>query len=150
MELPWLRGYEGSKPVRVGNQAYEQFQLDVFGELAATMYECRKAGLETSESGWAVGKAIFGSLEKLWREPDDGIWEVRGPRRHFTHSKMMAWVAFDRARQVGRGVPPRRPGRPLAGRSATRSTPRSAARATTPIAGRSSSITARTSSTRAC
>jgi GH15 family glucan-1,4-alpha-glucosidase len=97
VELPWLAGYEGSKPVRIGNEAYEQFQLDVFGELAATMYECRKAGLETTENGWAVGKAIFGSLETLWREPDDGIWEVRGPRRHFTHSKMMAWVAFDRA-----------------------------------------------------
>jgi GH15 family glucan-1,4-alpha-glucosidase len=97
IELPWLAGYEGSKPVRVGNAAYEQFQLDVFGELAATMYECRKAGLETTYDGWAVGRAIFGSLETLWREPDDGIWEVRGPRRHFTHSKLMAWVAFDRA-----------------------------------------------------
>ncbi len=97
IELPWLAGYEGSKPVRVGNEAYEQFQLDVFGELGATMYECRKAGLEPDESGWAVGKALHASLETLWREPDDGIWEVRGPRRHFTHSKMMAWVAFDRA-----------------------------------------------------
>jgi GH15 family glucan-1,4-alpha-glucosidase len=97
-ELPWLRGYEGSKPVRVGNAAYEQFQLDVFGELAATIYECRRAGLEeANENGWAVGKALFASLEQLWREPDDGIWEVRGPRRHFTHSKVMAWVAFDRA-----------------------------------------------------
>jgi GH15 family glucan-1,4-alpha-glucosidase len=97
VELPWLAGYEGSKPVRVGNQAYEQFQLDVFGELAITMYECRKAGLEPTESGWAMGKVLYSALETLWREPDDGIWEVRGPRRHFTHSKMMAWVAFDRA-----------------------------------------------------
>jgi GH15 family glucan-1,4-alpha-glucosidase len=97
IELPWLAGYENSKPVRVGNEAYEQFQLDVYGELAATMYECRKAGLETTENAWAVGRSIIGSLENLWREPDDGIWEVRGPRRHFTHSKMMAWVAFDRA-----------------------------------------------------
>ena len=96
-ELPWLAGYEGSKPVRIGNEAFEQFQLDVFGELAATMYECRKAGMEVSENGWAVGRSLFQSLEKLWREPDDGIWEVRGPRRHFTHSKMMAWVTFDRA-----------------------------------------------------
>ena len=96
-EIPWLAGYEGSKPVHIGNAAYEQFQLDVFGELAATMYECRKAGLETNANSWAVGQAIIGSLEHLWREPDDGIWEVRGPRRHFTHSKMMAWVAFDRA-----------------------------------------------------
>ena len=96
VELPWLAGYEGSKPVRVGNEAYRQFQLDVFGELSATMYECRKAGLEPDESGWAVGKSFALALETLWREPDDGIWEVRGPRRHFTHSKMMAWVSFDR------------------------------------------------------
>jgi GH15 family glucan-1,4-alpha-glucosidase len=96
-EIPWLGGYENSKPVRIGNAAYEQFQLDVFGELSATMYECRKAGLEPSETGWAMGKALYTSLEKLWREPDDGIWEVRGPRRHYTHSKIMAWVAFDRA-----------------------------------------------------
>ena len=97
LELPWLAGYEGAKPVRIGNEAYEQFQLDVYGELAATMYECRRAGLEKSEEGWKVGIALYESLESLWREPDDGIWEVRGPRRHFTHSKMMAWVAFDRA-----------------------------------------------------
>ena len=99
-EIPWLRGYEGSAPVRVGNAAYEQFQLDVFGEMAATMYECYRAGLETTEDGWDVGKAIYESLETLWRQPDEGIWEVRGPRRHFTHSKMMAWVAFDRAVKV--------------------------------------------------
>jgi GH15 family glucan-1,4-alpha-glucosidase len=96
-EVSWLRGYEDSKPVRIGNAAFEQFQLDVFGELGATMYECRRAGLEPSETGWAMGKALYISLEKLWREPDDGIWEIRGPRRHFTHSKVMAWVAFDRA-----------------------------------------------------
>ena len=109
-----------------------------------------RAGLETSEDGWAVGKALYESLEKLWREPDDGIWEVRGPRRHFTHSKMMAWVAFDRAVKVGRGVRPRRAGRPLAGdprRDPRRGLPRGV---TTPIAGRSSSITARTCSMRAC
>jgi GH15 family glucan-1,4-alpha-glucosidase len=97
IEIPWLKGYENSTPVRVGNAAYQQFQLDVFGELAATMYECRRAGLEPSETSWAMGKALYESLEKLWREPDDGIWEIRGPRRHFTHSKIMAWVAFDRA-----------------------------------------------------
>jgi GH15 family glucan-1,4-alpha-glucosidase len=96
-ELPWLRGYENSKPVRIGNAAFEQFQLDVFGELSATMYECRRAGLEPSETGWAMGRALYTSLEQLWRETDDGIWEIRGPRRHFTHSKIMAWVAFDRA-----------------------------------------------------
>ncbi len=95
-ELPWLGGYEGSKPVRMGNEAAEQFQLDVFGELAATMYECTKAGLEPTDQGWQMGTALRAALEKFWREPDDGIWEVRGPRRHFTHSKVMAWVAFDR------------------------------------------------------
>ncbi|WP_435008251.1 glycoside hydrolase family 15 protein [Tundrisphaera lichenicola] len=96
-ELPWLGGYEGSRPVRVGNAASNQFQLDVFGELAATMYECRKAGLEVTKDGWAVGLSLYTSLERVWREPDEGIWEIRGPRRHFTHSKVMAWVAFDRA-----------------------------------------------------
>ncbi len=95
-ELPWLSGYEGARPVRVGNKAFEQFQLDVFGELSATMYECTKAGLEPTDQGWQMGVALRNALEKLWREPDDGIWEVRGPRRHFTHSKVMAWVAFDR------------------------------------------------------
>ncbi len=96
IELPWLSGYEGAAPVRMGNAAAEQFQLDVFGELSATMYECLRAGLERSEQGWNMGLALHEALESLWREPDDGIWEVRGPRRHFTHSKVMAWVAFDR------------------------------------------------------
>jgi len=95
-EVPWLRGYEGASPVRVGNAAAEQFQLDVFGELAATMYECMRAGLEPSKQGWSLGLALREALETLWRRPDDGIWEVRGPRRHFTHSKVMSWVAFDR------------------------------------------------------
>jgi GH15 family glucan-1,4-alpha-glucosidase len=97
LELPWLPGYEGAKPVRIGNAAHEQFQLDVFGVLAATMYECQRAGLEGGVEDWKVSEALYEALEKSWREPDDGIWEVRGPRRHFTHSKMMAWVAFDRA-----------------------------------------------------
>jgi len=96
-ELPWLVGYEGAKPVRVGNAAAGQFQLDVYGELALTMYECRRAGLERDDDGWNMALALYERLETLWREPDDGIWEVRGPRRHFTHSKVMAWVAFDRA-----------------------------------------------------
>ena len=96
-ELPWLRGYEGAVPVRVGNEAAGQFQLDVYGELAATMYECRRAGLEPNDQGWAMVLKLYEGLETLWREPDDGIWEVRGGRRHFTHSKIMAWVAFDRA-----------------------------------------------------
>ncbi len=95
-ELPWLRGYEGAVPVRVGNDAAGQFQLDVYGELAATMYECRRAGLEPADESWDLALKLYGGLEAIWREPDDGIWEVRGPRRHFTHSKVMAWVAFDR------------------------------------------------------
>ncbi len=97
IELPWLAGYEGAGPVRIGNAAADQFQLDVFGELGATMYECRRAGLETADDAWGMGLGLYQALETSWREPDDGIWEVRGPRRHFTHSKMMAWVAFDRA-----------------------------------------------------
>ena len=96
-ELPWLRGYEGALPVRIGNGAAGQFQLDVYGELAATMYECRRAGLEPTDDVWDMALKLYEHVEKLWREPDEGIWEVRGPRRHFTHSKMMAWVAFDRA-----------------------------------------------------
>jgi len=100
MELPWLAGYEGAKPVRVGNAAAQQFQLDVYGELSGTMYECLRAGLEETIDGWNIALSLHSALETLWREPDDGIWEVRGPRRHFTHSKIMAWVAFDRVIKV--------------------------------------------------
>jgi len=96
-ELPWLGGYEGAKPVRIGNAAAQQFQLDVFGELGETMYKCLRAGLEPSGDGWNIALSLHERLETTWHEPDDGIWEVRGPRRHFTHSKVMAWVAFDRA-----------------------------------------------------
>ncbi|HEX5657535.1 MAG TPA: glycoside hydrolase family 15 protein [Polyangiales bacterium] len=95
-ELPWLPGYADSKPVRVGNAAHSQRQLDVFGELMDAMYQCRRSGVENAAS-WALEKKLLGYLEHLWSEPDEGIWEVRGPRRHFTHSKLMAWVAFDRA-----------------------------------------------------
>ncbi len=97
MELDWLPGYEGSKPVRIGNAASKQFQLDVYGEVMDAMYQARRQGLEGSSMGWSIGKALACFVEKAWREPDDGIWEVRGPRRHFTHSKVMAWVAMDRA-----------------------------------------------------
>ena len=96
-EIPWLPGYEGSAPVRVGNAAHAQFQLDVYGELADTMHRCRRAGLAPSDDGWRMARAHFDFVEAHWREPDEGIWEVRGPRRHYTHSKMMAWVAMDRA-----------------------------------------------------
>jgi GH15 family glucan-1,4-alpha-glucosidase len=95
-EVPWLAGYEGSKPVRVGNAAHAQFQLDVYGELVDAMYRARLAGLNENPTGWTLGRALAGFLEKAWDEPDEGIWEVRGPRRHFTHSKVMAWVAIDR------------------------------------------------------
>jgi GH15 family glucan-1,4-alpha-glucosidase len=96
-EIPWLPGYEGSAPVRTGNAAAKQFQLDVYGEVIDTMHLTRRAGIEADENGWRLERALLDFLESAWREPDEGIWEVRGPRRHFTHSKVMAWVAFDRA-----------------------------------------------------
>lgn len=95
-ELPWLPGYEGSRPVRTGNGAAEQVQLDVYGEVMDAMYQARKAGLPPIREGWQVGLALLKRLEEIWQEPDEGIWEVRGGRRHFVHSKVMAWVAFDR------------------------------------------------------
>lgn len=96
--LDWLPGYEGSAPVRAGNAAHEQFQLDVYGELFDVMNLAERNGLEIKEEGWGrVALALLEFLESNWSRADEGIWEVRGPRRHFTHSKMMAWVAFDRA-----------------------------------------------------
>jgi len=95
--LPWLTGYEASAPVRTGNAAYTQFQLDIFGEVADTLFQCRRAGIGPMESREGVGQALLEFLETAWEKADDGIWEVRGPQRHFTHSKMMAWVAMDRA-----------------------------------------------------
>jgi GH15 family glucan-1,4-alpha-glucosidase len=106
LELPWLEGYEKSAPVRTGNAAYGQFQLDIFGEVADTLYQFREAGLEppAEDEGEDVAQAMIEFLETGWERPDDGIWEVRGPRRHFVHSKMMAWVAVDRAiKSVERG-----------------------------------------------
>jgi GH15 family glucan-1,4-alpha-glucosidase len=96
-ELDWLAGYEGSRPVRVGNAAVSQFQLDVFGEVMDTLYLGRHIGLESDQPTWDLQRALLDYLESEWREPDEGIWEIRGPRRHFTHSKVMAWVALDRA-----------------------------------------------------
>ncbi|MBX6313266.1 MAG: glycoside hydrolase family 15 protein [Isosphaeraceae bacterium] len=95
-ELPWLPGYEGSRPVRVGNAAHGQFQLDVYGELIDTLYQFRRAGLAPNDASWQFALVLMEFLESQWDQPDEGIWEVRGPRRHFTHSKLMAWVAFDR------------------------------------------------------
>lgn len=95
-ELAWLPGYEGSQPVRVGNAAATQLQLDVYGELMDALYQARAGGLVESKAGWALQMALMEHLERIWEQPDEGIWEVRGPRRHFTHSKVMAWVALDR------------------------------------------------------
>ena len=97
LELPWLPGYEGSRPVRIGNAAHAQFQLDVFGEVLDATLQGWKMGVANGEEAWRIDAALVRYLETTWQEPDDGIWEVRGPRRHFTHSKMMAWVAMDRA-----------------------------------------------------
>jgi GH15 family glucan-1,4-alpha-glucosidase len=98
--LDQLPGYESSKPVRIGNAAAEQFQLDVFGEVMDAMHQGRVHDLEASKEAWALQRRLLGFLEQAWKEPDEGIWEVRGPRRHFTHSKVMAWVAFDRGVQA--------------------------------------------------
>ena len=96
-EIPWLSGYEKSKPVRIGNAASNQFQLDVYGEILAAIWQADRAGLKLEEPDWALMVALMKFLESNWHKPDEGIWEVRGGRKHFTHSKMMAWVAFDRA-----------------------------------------------------
>ena len=96
-ELAWLPGYQGARPVHVGNAAVGQFQLDVYGEVMDTLHLGRRIGLESDEPAWDLQRALLEFLESNWREPDEGIWEIRGPRRHFTHSKVMAWVALDRA-----------------------------------------------------
>src|ERR1700736_1160706 len=96
-EIPWLSGYENSRPVRIGNAASNQFQLDVFGGVLQAMYESHRAGLETHEADWRLMVELMRFLESNWHKPDEGIWEVRGGRKQFTHSKMMVWVAFDRA-----------------------------------------------------
>jgi GH15 family glucan-1,4-alpha-glucosidase len=97
LELTWLPGYEESRPVHTGNAAVNQFQLDVYGEVMDALHLARRAGIPPDADAWALQQALMSHLENAWREPDEGIWEVRGPRRHFTHSKVMAWVAFDRA-----------------------------------------------------
>jgi GH15 family glucan-1,4-alpha-glucosidase len=95
-ELPWLSGYEGSSPVRIGNAASDQFQLDVYGEVIDSLHQGRKAGIEIDPNAWALERMLLQDLCERWRLPDEGIWEVRAERRHFTHSKVLAWVAFDR------------------------------------------------------
>jgi GH15 family glucan-1,4-alpha-glucosidase len=96
-EIPWLSGYEGAKPVRVGNAASGQLQIDVFGEVMDAFHQARVGGIQVLAEGWDFERALLSHLEKIWSSPDEGIWEVRGGRQHFTYSKVMAWVAFDRA-----------------------------------------------------
>ncbi len=97
LEVEYLPGYEGSRPVRVGNAAHTQLQLDVYGELMDMLHAARKADLAPSKDTWMLQRTLLEHLESLWCEPDEGLWEVRGGRRHFTHSRLMAWVALDRA-----------------------------------------------------
>ncbi len=95
-EAGWLDGYQGAKPVRIGNAASEQLQIDVYGEMTEALHQARSAGLTDPHKSWTLQVAIMEHLEQIWRQPDDGIWETRGGRKHFTYSKVMAWVAFDR------------------------------------------------------
>jgi GH15 family glucan-1,4-alpha-glucosidase len=95
-ELPWLSGYEGSAPVRIGNAASEQIQVDVFGEVMDALYQARAHGLRKEQHAWDLQKTLLRYLESAWTRPDEGIWEIRGEPKHFVHSKVMAWVAFDR------------------------------------------------------
>ena len=96
IELDWLAGYEDSRPVRVGNAAHRQFQLDVFGEVMDAVHLARRKGIHVEEHAWDLQRHLLEYVEQVWHEPDEGIWEVRGGRRHFTHSRIMAWVAVDR------------------------------------------------------
>jgi GH15 family glucan-1,4-alpha-glucosidase len=95
--VPWLPGYEGAQPVRIGNQAASQLQLDVYGQVMDALHQARKNGLDKDPASWAVQRALVEHVSTIWDQPDEGIWEVRGGRRHFTYSKVMAWVALDRA-----------------------------------------------------
>jgi GH15 family glucan-1,4-alpha-glucosidase len=99
-EVEWLSGYEQSRPVRIGNAASGQFQLDVYGEVLAALYHSCELGDPLQGSAWDLQQVLIDFVSKHWTDPDDGIWEVRGPRRHFTHSKVMAWVAVDRAIRI--------------------------------------------------
>ncbi|MEV4836690.1 glycoside hydrolase family 15 protein [Nonomuraea sp. NPDC049486] len=97
LELGWLDGYERSRPVRIGNQAVDQLQLDVYGEVMSSLYLARTSGLGPDQRAWSIQRKLLDYVEEHWDEPDEGLWEVRGPRRHFVHSKVMCWVALDRA-----------------------------------------------------
>jgi GH15 family glucan-1,4-alpha-glucosidase len=109
-EIPWLPGYEESRPIRIGNAASEQFQLDVYGEVIQALYEARRLGVPEAKGVRVPAQLLARFIENAWQRPDDGIWEVRGGRRHFVHSKMMAWVAIDRmTRIVDEFMPPADP-----------------------------------------
>jgi GH15 family glucan-1,4-alpha-glucosidase len=99
-DIPWLPGFAGSQPVRVGNAASHQCQLDIYGEVLDAAYQTLVQGVEASDFGWSLIKGLLSWLADHWQEKDSGLWEVRGPLRNFTHSKMMAWVAFDRAVRI--------------------------------------------------
>jgi GH15 family glucan-1,4-alpha-glucosidase len=108
-QADWLPGYQGARPVRIGNAAHDQLQLDVYGEVADAVYQARMGGLAESQDGWSLQTALAEHLTRVWEQPDEGIWETRGGRRHFTHSKVMVWVALDRtirsAEQFGLDAP---------------------------------------------
>jgi len=101
-EVDWLPGYEGAKPVRIGNGAHGQIQIDVSGEVMDALYQAQRGGLSSSADAWALQQAFLSHLAQVWREPDRGIWESRKPPRHFTFSKVMAWVAFDRGVRIAK------------------------------------------------
>ena len=101
-EVDWLPGYEGAKPVRIGNGAHGQIQIDVYGEVMDALYQAQRGGLASSADAWALQQAFLAHLAEIWREPDRGIWESRKPERHFTFSKVMAWVAFDRGAKIAK------------------------------------------------
>ena len=113
-EVPWLPGYEQSTPVRIGNAAHGQLQLDVFGEVVDTLFQGKRGGLETRPADWNFLRAILEHLEQVWSCPDKGVWETRGDPQHFTYSKIMAWVALDRGIRAIETQQGRRPGRPVA------------------------------------
>jgi GH15 family glucan-1,4-alpha-glucosidase len=95
-EVAWLPGYDASRPVRIGNAAHGQLQLDVFGEVMDALHQARRGGLRAREADWSFQRALVRQLETVWNRPDQGIWEVRGRPQHFTYSKVMVWVALDR------------------------------------------------------
>ena len=145
-EVPWLDGYRGAKPVRAGNAAFEQLQIDVYGEIMDALHHGRHGKLGTSEEGWDLQRGLLDHLETIWAMPDHGIWEVRGDQQHFTNSKVMAWVAFDRASRQS-SISSWTVRSNAGGSCATPSTMMSAATALIPISARLRRATGRSIST---